>query len=645
MTQQTFPFGEGTAPRVVISHVEGDLVVRRWGEQAIKLETGGRLSQLYQEGDTLVLSRSDDDIDLWVPGNGSVSASDVDGDVSIEGIQRVELTNINGDTDLEDISEAIVLARVNGDLSVAGTPELHVRSHTGSDVTLRSIGEVEIEAVGVDLSIEDAQTVVIGTVGSSLDADNIAQALRVGTVGADCQVQGSAHTEIAIANVGADITINGAATVQVGNVGASCEVSDVEGDVEIGFVGADVSINGVGGNLHIGGIGADAELGGLQGNVEVGSIGSDLRLQAAFAPDSTARLNVGGDASIILPDEPNLSIQAAVGGDVNGNFIASSEGGSVVTLVYGSGAAHLELNVGGDLDLRGGGSGPRTSSSTGGSWKEFEREMANLGKEMSKMGQELGKEMSKLGQELSRDLGQALGGTAAYGSEWAGEIAHKVEERMRRAQQRAEEHARRSAERSRRYAEEQGRRAREQARRNEEMARRNEEMARRAREQGPRFNVRINDREWRIGPERLERIQEEARKAAAEGIAGALEAVDRAFTNLRIPTSPPPPAPPAPPGAPPSPGMPVPHVPPVPPVQPVNPVTPVTPVEPVEPVEEAEQAEANPESGTQGQSASEQPASAAQVDPEKEREAILRMIAEGRITPEEGDLLLESLGG
>ncbi|MBC8077444.1 MAG: hypothetical protein H7Y32_15330, partial [Chloroflexales bacterium] len=30
--------------------------------------------------------------------------------------------------------------------------------------------------------------------------------------------------------------------------------------------------------------------------------------------------------------------------------------------------------------------------------------------------------------------------------------------------------------------------------------------------------------------------------------------------------------------------------------------------------------------------------------PEQERDAILRMIAEGRITPEEGDLLLEALG-
>jgi hypothetical protein len=34
----------------------------------------------------------------------------------------------------------------------------------------------------------------------------------------------------------------------------------------------------------------------------------------------------------------------------------------------------------------------------------------------------------------------------------------------------------------------------------------------------------------------------------------------------------------------------------------------------------------------------------ARANPEQEREAILRMIAEGRITPEEGDMLLEALG-
>jgi len=36
--------------------------------------------------------------------------------------------------------------------------------------------------------------------------------------------------------------------------------------------------------------------------------------------------------------------------------------------------------------------------------------------------------------------------------------------------------------------------------------------------------------------------------------------------------------------------------------------------------------------------------SAPEPNPEQERIAILRMIAEGRITPEEGDLLIEALG-
>ena len=49
--------------------------------------------------------------------------------------------------------------------------------------------------------------------------------------------------------------------------------------------------------------------------------------------------------------------------------------------------------------------------------------------------------------------------------------------------------------------------------------------------------------------------------------------------------------------------------------------------------------------GQQGDDAGVPQAAAPAPDVEQEREAILRMIAEGRITPEEGDLLLEALGG
>ena len=137
------------------------------------------------------------------------------------------------------------------------------------------------------------------------------------------------------------------------------------------------------------------------------------------------------------------------------------------------------------------------------------------------------------------------------------------------------------------------------------------------------MRVRFNEREWQLDPERLEQIKAQASKAASEGIANAMEAVERAISNIHLPNPPRPPAPPAPPS----------FRPPVPPVPPM----------PGHPVQ------SNPFPGPQstppptpGNSA---PVSTPAPDLDAEREAILRMIAEGRISPEEGDLLLEGLGG
>jgi hypothetical protein len=71
-----------------------------------------------------------------------------------------------------------------------------------------------------------------------------------------------------------------------------------------------------------------------------------------------------------------------------------------------------------------------------------------------------------------------------------------------------------------------------------------------------RINIRINNREWRMDAERLDRILEQARRAASEGIAGALDAVEQTLSNLHIPVSPETPSPPAPPSGDAVPGMP-----------------------------------------------------------------------------------------
>ncbi len=80
----------------------------------------------------------------------------------------------------------------------------------------------------------------------------------------------------------------------------------------------------------------------------------------------------------------------------------------------------------------------------------------------------------------------------------------------------------------------------------------------------------------------------------------------------------------------------VPPVPPVPPMPPTGGAVPPIPPYSTMPAQPAGETEAAPVE--QAESEADEP------NLEAEREAILRMIAEGRITPEEGDMLLEGLG-
>jgi hypothetical protein len=305
---------------------------------------------------------------------------------------------------------------------------------------------------------------------------------------------------------------------------------------------------------------------------------------------------VGGDAAISLPGELDLTIRATVGGEVSGARMTSS-GGGVSTIVYGEGTARLDLVVGGDLELHTG-DAPRTSSSSWG-WDEqgeFQREMQRLGQEMGRLGEELGREFSEM-----------FGGKA-----------HRHAERER---ERAEERMRDAAERMR----EAEQRARDAAERHQH------------RNEAGRVHVRINDREWRFDAERLERLKQQAREAARAGVSGAIEAVERALAGIGAPPPPPgapnAPRPPGAPNTPPPPGMP--NMPPPPP-----PATGQTIRIDVEPsVEAAPTVQATPsvEASTAGERV-------APRDTETERAAILQMVAEGRISPEEGDMLLDALG-
>jgi len=589
--QQTFP--AGSEPKVDIAQVRGDLNVSVWDQPSIAIDADGRVDQVYQEGDALIVRGSNGGLQLYVPSNTEFLVTHVDGDVSVQGVRRAELVDISGDTqlrdigigvDIEQIGEAIALRDLQSDLRVVNATSLRSRGVIGADAFLTHVALVEIETVGADLALENVETAVVGNIGGDFNVDEIADALSCGNVGGDCTVRSGTPGEIVIGNVGGDIRISNAASVHVGSVGGEGEFYDVPGVVEVGNIGGDGNFRGVGGNLQVGGIGGDGVLTGLKAALEVGSVGGDLELQATFPAGSHTRINVGGDASIELPEQANMNLRAAVGGDVTGQSI-TFEGGNMISLVYGDGAADLELSVGGDLEIRGAGT-PRTSMNSS-SWADFGKEMSELGREMGRLGQEIGREIAAAFQEAGW----------SQGSEWSREFTRKMDEQARRSQRKADESARKAQQKA-------------------------EEAARRAGERAARVRVRVNDREWRVDPERVERLKEQARRAATEGIVGALEAVEQAIGNLGFPKPPKPPVTPTPPSGP----------------------SPATPGQAFR-SESVEQEQSKPTTQQTDSHENTDRNTTAEPDLEQEREAILRMIAEGRITPEEGDMLLEGLGG
>jgi hypothetical protein len=561
-----------------------------------------RLGQCHRD----LLIETSDERAIEVDSN-DLSAVRQDGDTLV-------IDHTGGDLRLRVPGDTIISAdQVHGDAQISGVRALEIRDvggdcglatiegearvdRVGGDLAARNIGVLTLREIGGDGAIDGAQSVNLGSVGGDLTAKDIREALRYANVGGDMVFQGSHPTTLQGGSIGGDLTLSEANSVQIGEVGGDAALKGIDGALHMGSVGGDAAIKDVRGDLRLGSVGGDAAIQAHGATLNIGSIGGDLALDTIFRPGSVTRINVGGDAEISLPGQLDLTIRATVGGEVSGARMTSS--GGVSTIVYGEGTARLDLVVGGDLELHTG-DAPRTSSSSWG-WDEqgeFQREMQRLGEEMGRLGEELGREFSEM-----------FGGKS-----------HRHAERER---ERAEERLRDAAERMH----EAEQRARDAAERHQH------------RNEAGRVHVRINDREWRFDAERLERLKQQAREAARAGVSGAIEAVERALAGIGAP---PPPPPPGAPNMPPPPGAP--NMPPPPPGVPNMPPPPATgqtiriDVEPT--VEAAPTVQAT--SSVENSTASEP---VAPRDTETERAAILQMVAEGRISPEEGDMLLDALG-
>ena len=616
-------FEAGTAQRIVISRLEEALRVHGREQQTIQVSSEGSIATLQVEGDTLIISGCQETLELTVPYETIISASRLKDKVSIENVRQVEvrdgkddiiIENIQGDVSISDIAGSVVLKSIGGtasvgdigdDLSILHVAHVITQGELKGDAFFSGIGQLEVKRVANSASLQDIEHAALGSIGNDITAQDI-NVMRIGSIGNECRIEGKRETEITIESVGNDLAIKGVARLQVNSVGNDCQIQDsAHAIVSLGNIGDDLAIDGaaqvqvrntgnscrlrdIRGDVTVGQVGNDLALERIGGNVVSGQIGSDATLQSIHGSINLG--NVGADLYAQADFPPGSTTRLHVGNDAriilpeNANLtIRATAGGGIRGNAAQMGNYVMQQYGDGSaqLEITAGGH-LHIGSSTEPNSSQSSAWWNGFMHDMS----DFERSMSEMGKNIEAEISASMGGMASSFNE---DLARKMN---------------RNAEKQRREAEKQQRKAEEQARRfGEKMA---------------RMNVRIHNREWRMDPERINRIVEQANRAASEGVYGAMEAVEQALRNMTM-------TPPGPSTTPPKP--------PTPPDMGTRDQASNERAQPEVPVAPAEE-----------QIGATETISPTTINPEQEREAILRMIAEGRITPDEGDMLLEALG-
>ncbi len=295
-------FSVGNKPRVVMSRVNGDVLVRPWKERTISVRmTGenedGSVAQPYSEGETVYIHDCTGSLELFVPyekkvfGSASIttdiSITDLDGSVSMERVGNVDVTNSSGE---------VTLSHVEGSLRATNAPRVVEGKGIGGSATLENVSRVEIGVVGAALSVTRAEIVKIGSVGSSVRATQIGANFHCGSVGGGCEILDSADADISVSTVGGSLMLACVARI------ASC------------------------------------------------TVGGSLNARINIPHNESTNFVVGGSATLSLPRDADMRMRIMAGGSISGEAI-SQKRRYMAMLTYGNGSASLNLTVGGSVKL------------------------------------------------------------------------------------------------------------------------------------------------------------------------------------------------------------------------------------------------------------------------------------------------------
>jgi hypothetical protein len=234
-------------------------------------------------------------------------------------------------------SPVVKISVVGGDLRLSGRDEplLEIQAPDNGKLQVDEISD------GVEISARTGCIIFLPKEAS----------LDVGEVGGDCRVT-DLRKDFMIRTIGGDLSLRrvGAATFEM--IGGDFQGRQIDGNLTIDSIGGDAVVQKVNGDIHMRSIGGDLMLDEANGQVDV-LVGGDAFTTMTAPAGTSSKVQVGSDLSCRLHPDSSVDCSLMAGGDLDyPSGLDFNQQGDRVTFQLGDGGANLELIAGGDLCLQ-----------------------------------------------------------------------------------------------------------------------------------------------------------------------------------------------------------------------------------------------------------------------------------------------------
>lgn len=355
MTTLSFPAGE--RPTIRLRHCGDDLQIAGADTSTIEIQSGADdedLAAAVAAGEEeLLIDGFEDNVVLRVPRAAVVIVEEQAGTITIANVAMVRLTGAEGDVRLRMIEGVVDLGRIEGSLVVERTGRVTADRTIEGDVRITSAAAAHLGQVEGDVRLIDVADVHLDHISGDIEISGASERCVVDEAEGDLRLRDCGPS--AIGHVAGDVSVARARGLTIDHVDGDCSIVLDEGSATVAVAGSDFSARLKSGALQLGEAQGDATVEGGYGDIKLGSVEGDLTLRLVVTEaDYAAR--VEGDATLVLPERCDVRVEARARGGIGGLQRASGRKRSdTLSAVAGSGRGSLELDVGGELSIRGAG--------------------------------------------------------------------------------------------------------------------------------------------------------------------------------------------------------------------------------------------------------------------------------------------------